>query len=49
VWIPIRADYNRPLAIAMAVVYGVIVLLIGASYKSTFGINRGVLDGWAGW
>lgn len=47
VWIPIKDDYNRPLAIAMAVVYSVIVLLIGASYKSTFGINRGVLDSWA--
>ena len=47
VWIPIADNYNVRIAIAMGVLYLFIVILLGISYVSTFGINKDVLDSWA--
>ena len=46
--VPIFVNHDwQQLAGAMAVVYAVVFTLLGASYKSTFGINIDTLDAWA--
>jgi hypothetical protein len=46
--VPIFVNHDwQELACAMSVVYAVVVVLLAASYKSTFGINIDTMDEWA--
>lgn len=47
VWVPIKDHYMVPLAIGMGVVYSAAIILLAASYASTFQINEDVLAQWA--
>jgi hypothetical protein len=48
IMVPIFVNHDwQPLAGAMAVVYAILLILLAASYKSTFGIDIDTMDAWA--